>query len=224
MDITTLLALGYIFIVGFAFLVMVFQILAFYIAGRVTGSIDDEVTSAFTLFGALLFIGMGSTLISAILSTFLSGIIPAFVSFVLYLAVIIYAIVKIYELSIGKSILFLLLSFVITVVLSGATVYLGTLAVPGLNLSDAMELRSFDDDIEAKMLETSRLAEERLELEMAEIDTEPLDEELPPVDSEEALDETAIEEEPVEEAMEEEPSEKSEAPTPSGPGLPGSTE
>lgn len=121
---TTMLAYGYLIIVGFIFLVMIIQIVAFYIAGRVTQSINDEITSAFTLLGAGLFIGIMSTLINAGISIFLSGmLIPGVVSFVIYLAAIIYAVVKIYELSIGKTILHLLLSFVITALLLGGSVY-----------------------------------------------------------------------------------------------------
>lgn len=193
---TTILAYGYIFIVGFVFLIMLFQILAFYIAGRVTGSIDDELISAFTLFGTLLIIGMASTLVNAVLTTFLTGmLIPAIIAFVLYLIIIIYAVEKIYELSIGKAILHLIISFIITVALTGLTVYVGTLVMPEIDLGDVMEM-----DMEF------------------EIDTEPLDE------TEEVMEEAEVEETMEEEEPETDGEETVEETTPSTPSLPGDTE
>jgi|GEM_PF-5773132 len=121
---TTVLAYGYIFIVGFVFLVMLIQLLSFYVAGKITGSINDEFMSAFTLFGSLFFLGVASTLVNAVISIFLpSPLIPAIAAFVIYLAAMIYAVVRIYDLSAGKAFLHLLLSFVMTLVVTGLLVY-----------------------------------------------------------------------------------------------------
>ena len=129
---SSVLAYGYLFIVGFIFLIMIVQLLAFYIAGRATDSINDEISSAFTLLGTMLVIGTASTLINAGISIFLEGmLIPALAASILYIIAIIYAVVKIYELSIGKSILFLLLSIIITAVLLGVAVYGGMKLIPG---------------------------------------------------------------------------------------------
>ena len=142
-----ILAYGYLFIAGSVFLFMVIQILAFYIAGRVTGSIDDEVSSAFTLFGAMLVIGSAGALINAGIGIFLDGLlVPGVISSVLSLIAVIYAIAKTYELSAGSSILFLLLSLVITAVLTGGIIYGAgklmpesgiTLNMPGTTEEDA---------------------------------------------------------------------------------------
>jgi len=137
---TNLLALDYLFffqsaeplfIVGFVFLIMVIQILAFYIAGRMTGSIDDEIISAFTLLGALLVIATAGALINTGISMFLEGaLIPGIIASIVYLIAIIYAIVKIYELSIGKAIMHLIISLIITVALTGLTVFIGNKVIP----------------------------------------------------------------------------------------------
>jgi len=125
---STVLAYGYLVIVGFIFLVMIVQIIAFYAAGRITGSINDEISSAFTLLGAGLVIGTASTLVNAVISLFLDGMmLPGLIAFILYVVAIIYSVVKIYELSIGKAIAHLFLSMIITAVLMGATIYLLTL-------------------------------------------------------------------------------------------------
>lgn len=158
---SNVLAFGYLFIVGFIFLFMLIQIFAFYIAGRATGSIDDEVTSAFTLLGAFLVIGVASTLINALISVFLEGmLIPGLLAFIAYLIAIVFAIVKIYELSVGKAILHFLLSLVIIIVLTIGTVFAATKIMPtfsvdlnstgmmegGLEMnSDSMETDSLDE-------------------------------------------------------------------------------
>ncbi|MFH0838312.1 MAG: hypothetical protein V1880_03540 [Patescibacteria group bacterium] len=128
---TTILAYGYMFIVGFVLLIILLQILAFYIAGKMTDSINDEVTSAFTLLGAMLLIGTVFTLLNAILITTMSGLlIPGIISLVLYLVIILFAIVKIYELSVGKAILHLIVSLIITAIGVGLLFYLGTRFLP----------------------------------------------------------------------------------------------
>lgn len=212
---TTILAYGYIFIVGFVFLIMVFQILAFFIAGRVTGSINDELISAFTLFGALLLVGVASTLINAVLSTFLPGMLaPAVLAFILYLVAIVYAVVMIYELSIGKSILYLLLSFVITAVLTGLLVFLATLAFP----QGGFEV-DFTDELEIdSMFETFDT------MEFEEFDDEPFMEEEEPLDETEEVSEGLVVEEVAEEEVELDTEEPTEDDTPSSPTLPDAAE
>ena len=129
---SSILAFGYLFVAGFVFVVMILQILAFYIAGRVTGSINDEISSAFTLFGALLVIGTAATLINAGVSPFLEGLlIPGIISSAVYLIAILFAVVKIYELSVGKAILYLILTSVIMAIVLGGIVYAGIRLLPG---------------------------------------------------------------------------------------------
>ena len=126
-----ILAYGYLIVVGFIFAIILIQLFAYYIAGRVTGSINDEFTTAFTLFGAMLVIGAASTLVNAALSTFLNGfLLPAAISSFVYLIIIIIAIAKIYELSAGKAILHLILSFILTAVLAGALIYAAIMVLP----------------------------------------------------------------------------------------------
>ncbi len=222
---STILAYGYIFVVGFVFIIMVFQILAFYIAGRLTDSIDDEVNSAFTMFGALLLIGTASTLVNAVLSTFLSGmLIPAIASFVLYIVVIIFAVVKIYELSIGKAILHMIISLVVMIGLTSLLIYAGTQLLPEggfkINLTDEVEVGTntdLFDDMELELeLEAENVSDELVVDEL----TEETDEEIEVVDVMEEVEGLMLEE-PVGEAMEEIVEES--APS-GGPGLPGSSE
>lgn len=148
---TNFLTYGYLIIVGFVFLIMLLQILGFYVAGKATGSIDDEITSAFTLFGALLFIGVGSSLINAGISHFLTGmIIPGIFSFIIYVIAIIFAIVKIYELSIGKAILYLILSTIITFVSVGILIFVGIKLIPeqapSVNTTETGVLGEMEED------------------------------------------------------------------------------
>lgn len=214
-----ILAYSYIVIVGFVFLIMVIQILAFYIAGRVTGSIDDEVTSAFTLFGALLIIGTASTLINAGISMFLDGmLIPGIIAFIVYLIAIIYAVVKIYELSIGKAILHLILSLIITVALTGLAVFMGIKVIPesqheSTTDSDGVFMMEIEPETEINAIDeitgledTISEAEDTLEEAMDEVD--------------EAMEEAGEMMEDAGVGIEETPEE----PTSSGPGLPGSSE
>lgn len=216
-----------LFFAGFALLFMLFQILAFYIAGRVTGSIDDEVTSAFTLFGALLIISTASTLVNAAINLFMPDtLIPPIVAFVFFLVLVLYAIAKIYELSIGKSILYFLLSLVIIAVLGGGSIYLGSRFLPESSLELGMpEDMDFEIDFEMDMDEDMEMEEEAdlgsLDPMNLMDDVEVLEESLD--EAEENL-EGAMEE--VEEAMEgatEEDEGMMEEETPSGPSLPGSS-
>jgi hypothetical protein len=150
---TGVLAFGYIFIVGFVLAIMLIQLLSFFAAGKMTGSINDEFMSAFTLFGALLLLSAGSTLINAVMSIFLTGfLIPAIASFVLYLGLAIFAVMRIYDLSAGKSFLFLIISLIITAVVTGGIAYGGFRFLPegsfklntdaGFNLTDDADLES----------------------------------------------------------------------------------
>ena len=224
---TTFVAVGTVFIFGFVLLIMVFQILAYYIAGRVTDSINDELISAFTLFGVMFFIGAASTLVNAILTTFLPGmLIPAIGAFIVYLVAIIYAIVIVYELSVPKAILHFILSLVITVALTGIVIYIGTLFVPqgGLELEvtdqreiefdsfEMMEFEEFEDDTFFE--EDSAMEEEFDEPETVDLTDDGLEES--PFETEDAMMEEELVEEPLEEVIEEEPT--------SEPGLPGSNE
>jgi hypothetical protein len=215
---TNFLAVGTIFIFGLVLLIMVFQILAFYIAGRVTDSINDELISAFTLFGVMFFIGAASTLVNAILTTFLPGmLIPAIGAFIVYLVVIIYAIVIVYELSIPKAILHFILSLVITVALTGIVIYIGTLLIPqgGYELEvtdqreiefDSFEMMEFEEFETFDDFEEDAFFEEEPVIEEEFTTTEDNGE------GEEGVGVEVLEEEVMEEEL------------PSGPGLPGSNE
>lgn len=151
----SLLAVGYIFIVGFVFLVMIIQLLSFYAAGKMMGSINDEFMSAFTLFGALFVLGMASTLVNAILSIFLTGgKIPALLAFVIYLVAMVYTIIRVYDLSIGKAILHLIVSFVMTMVISGLIVYGGIKLFPNIQNSLGSAIMS-NTNVDQAHLETA---------------------------------------------------------------------
>lgn len=120
----TVMALGYIFVVGFILLVMVIQLLSYYAAGKMMGSINDEFMSAFTLFGVVILMGVIGTLVNAVISIFLSGaLLPAIAAFVISLFAMIYAVIRIYDLSVGRAILHLFISFVMTIVITGGLVY-----------------------------------------------------------------------------------------------------
>jgi hypothetical protein len=129
---TTIMAYDYIYIVGFIFLVMVIQLISFYAAGKITGSINDEFMSALTLLGATFVLGMGSTLIKALLNIFLPGsLITTIAAFVLFLGLTIYIVIGIYDLSAGKALMYLIISFIIMAVVTGLLVYGGMKFLPG---------------------------------------------------------------------------------------------
>ncbi|MBU0706097.1 hypothetical protein KJ657_04540 [Patescibacteria group bacterium] len=203
---TTILAYGFMFVVGFVLILMVFQILAFYIAGKMTDSINDEVTSAFTLLGAMLVIGAVCTLLNAILATVLSGLlIPGIISLVFYFVVILFAIVKIYELSVGKAILHLIISLIIIAIGVGLLFYLGTRVLPETGWNDKTDV-----DVSTNVFGVTE--DEYFDAtEDTEIET----------DVTEALEEA---EELIEELPEDLSGETSDEDTPSKPKLPGSPE
>ena len=146
--ISSIMAFGYIFIVGFVFALVLIELLSFFAAGKITGSINDEFMSAFTLFGAMLFISMATGLVNAVLSILLTGfMIPAIVAFILYLGLSIFAVMRIYDLSGGKSFLFLIISFLITAVVTGLIAYGGFKLLPEgqLKLNTNTDFNMTDD-------------------------------------------------------------------------------
>lgn len=152
---TTFLAYGYLMIVGVIFVIMLIQVLAFYIAGRLTGSINDEFVSALSLFGALFLIGMGSSLANAAIQTFMPGsLLPLIAAAVLFLFITLYAIAKIYDLSILSSILHFIISFGIMVIVMIGLGYLATRFVPegGFQMNTDTTTDTFDSVIEDQSL------------------------------------------------------------------------
>lgn len=188
---SSIMAYGYIFIVGFVFVLLLIQLLSFYTAGKMTGSINDEFMSAFTLFGAMIILSMVSGLINAVLSLLLNGVlIPGIIAFVLYLGLAIFAVMRIYDLSGGKSFLFLIISFLMTVVVTGLIGYGAFKFLPkgeprantdsGFNMTDDADLESdFGTESETDVVpgtdidaEADKLLEDAAESETGEVGTE----------------------------------------------------
>lgn len=159
---STILAYGYLIIVGFIFLVMMIQVLAFYLAGKITGSINDEFTSAFSLFGAFSMISIGSTLVNAAIRAFLPNSFLAFVAAaVLFLFLTIYAIAKIYDLSPFSAFLHLIISFGITIIAIIALTFLGFQFLPkgGSSTMPAITTENAAPEISNPSTESSKNAE-----------------------------------------------------------------
>lgn len=124
---------AHLLMVGLLFAFLLLHILSFFVSGKATDSINDEVISAFTLLGMVILIFLGTTLIHGLLTMFISNNLLTFLlAGALHLVIAVYVISVIYDLPALKAILFWIISaLMITAVTVGSFFALQTF-VPGV--------------------------------------------------------------------------------------------